>query len=51
MLGGYTARHPALDGPELVARLCAAEDAEIDVHAAPLADSDLPALEVARLLG
>ncbi|HEV7466616.1 MAG TPA: hypothetical protein VGP96_09950 [Candidatus Dormibacteraeota bacterium] len=51
VLGGYTARHPALEEPELVSRLCAAEDAEIDVHAAPLAKGLPPALTVARLLG
>jgi hypothetical protein len=50
VLGAYTARHPALDEPELVTRLCAAGDAEIDVHAAPAPGSP-PAITVARLLG
>ncbi len=50
LLGAYTARHPALDEPELVTRLCAAGDAEIDVHAAP-EQGPPAALTVARLLG
>ncbi|MDB5068539.1 MAG: hypothetical protein JWM18_4973, partial [Chloroflexi bacterium] len=50
VLGAYTARHPALEEPELLSRLCAAEDAEIDVHAAP-AQGLTPAVTVARLLG
>jgi hypothetical protein len=50
VLGAYTARHPALEEPELLSRMCAAEDAEIDVHAAP-AQGLPPALTVARLLG
>jgi hypothetical protein len=48
-LGAYTARHPALDEPELVTRLCAG-DAEIDVHAAPL-EAAPAAVAVERLLG
>jgi hypothetical protein len=50
VLGAYTARHPALEEPELLSRLCAAEDAEIDVHAAP-AQGLPPSLTVACLLG
>ena len=49
LLGAYTARHPAFDEPELVARLCAG-DAEIDVHAAPL-DGEPATVAVGRLLG
>jgi hypothetical protein len=50
LLGAYTARHPALEEPELVVRLCAAGDAEIDVHASPL-EGMPPAVAVERLLG
>jgi hypothetical protein len=50
VLGAYTARHPGLEEPELLSRLCAAGDAEIDVHAAPMPGLP-PALTVARLLG
>jgi hypothetical protein len=49
ILGGYSARHPALEEPEVVIGLCTG-DAEIDVHAAPLA-SEPAAVEVGRLLG
>jgi hypothetical protein len=50
VLGAYTARHPGLEGPELVARLCDAGDAEIDVHASPL-EGTPPEVAVERLLG
>jgi hypothetical protein len=50
VLGAYTARHPALEEPELVARLCAAGEAEIDVHASPL-EGTPPEMAVERLLG
>jgi hypothetical protein len=49
LLGAYTARHPALEEPELVTRLCTG-DAEIDVHAAPL-EGEPAAVAVGRLLG
>ena len=48
LLGAYTARHPALEEPELVIRMCAGE-AEIDVHAAPL-EGEPSAVAVGRLL-
>jgi hypothetical protein len=50
VLGAYTARHPGLEEPELVARLCGAGDAEIDVHASPL-EGTPPEVAVERLLG
>jgi hypothetical protein len=49
-LGAYTARRPELEDAEILTRLCATGDAEIDVHAAP-AEGDPPSLTVGRLLG
>lgn len=49
-LGAYTARRPELEDVEILTRLCATGDAEIDVHAAP-AEGDPPSLGVERLLG
>jgi hypothetical protein len=50
VLGAYSVRHPALEEVGLIERLCAREDAEIDVHAAALEVAP-PVVTVDRLLG